>query len=197
MDKEKVGELKSFSNYYIMVVILEEALGGIMIMWKHSLFLGTFLNANKHFMVVNIKSIALNKEWYIVNVYAPNIKNSTKILWNTLSNIKSNDYYGRWIFLGNFNVPLYEHEKKGVNVSQLDGRLDFLDFINREGLMDLDILGIDFTWSNKRVGNDYIQALLDRVLISLDWTKDFLCNLRAIQKIGLNHFPLIFRVEAI
>ena len=103
MDKEKVGELKSFSNYYIMVVILEEALGGIMIMWKHSLFLGTFLNANKHFMVVNIKSIALNKEWYIVNVYAPNIKNSTKILWNTLSNIKSNDYYVGWIFLGDFN----------------------------------------------------------------------------------------------
>ena len=113
-------------------------------------------------------------------------------MWATLYNIKSIDYYGRWIFLGDFNVSLYEHEKR-VNSSQLDSRLDFIDFINQEGLMDLDLLGIDFTWSNKRVGNGYIQACLDRVLISLDWTKDFVCNLNAIQKIASDHFSLIFK----
>lgn len=55
-----------------------------------------------------------------------------------------------------------------------------MDFIKKKGLMDLDLQGIDFTWSNKRFGNDYIQAHLDRVLISLDWTKEFVCNLKAI-----------------
>ena len=100
-------------------------------------------------------------------------------------------------FWGDFNVPLYDHEKKGENVSQLDGKLDFMDFINKEGLMDLALLGIDFTWSNKRVGDECIQARLDRVLISLDWTKDFVCNLKAIQKIFLDNFPFIFTAETI
>ena len=43
-----------------------------------------------------------------------------------------------------------------------------MDFINNEGLMDLDLQGIDFSWSNKIFGNYCIQAHLDRVLISPD-----------------------------
>lgn len=46
-------------------------------------------------------------------MYAPNIKNSRKNVWDSLSIIRSKYYYGRWIFLGDFNVPLYDHEKKG------------------------------------------------------------------------------------
>ena len=74
--------------------------------------------------------------------------------------------------MGDFNVPLYDHEKKGGNVSQHDGRLDLMDFINKEGLLDMDLHGIQFTQSNKRSGEDCIQASLDKVLISPDWTKD-------------------------
>ena len=54
-------------------------------------------------------------------MYAPNLKNSRKKVWDSLSIIKSKDYFGRWIFLGDFNVPLYDHEKGrgggGGNVS--------------------------------------------------------------------------------
>ena len=55
-----------------------------------------------------------------------------------------------------------------------------MELINYEGLMDLHLQGIDFTWNNKSVGNDFIQAHLDRVLISLDWIKYFVCNLNVI-----------------
>ena len=81
--------------------------------------------------------------------------------------------------MGDFNVPLYDQEKKGGNVSQLDGRLDLMEFITNEGLMDMDLHGIEFTWTNKRTGNECIQARLDRALISLDWTNDFVCKLEA------------------
>ena len=67
-----------------------------------------------------------------------------------------------------------------------------MEFINKEGLMDMDLYGIQFTLSNKRVGNECIQTRLDRALISSDWTKDFICKLEACQKIGSDHFPLIF-----
>ena len=62
--------------------------------------------------------------------------------------------------MGDFNVPLYDHEKKGGNVSQLEGRLDLMY------LMYMDLHGIQFIWSNKRVGNECIQAHLDHDFIS-------------------------------
>ena len=76
----------------------------------------------------------------------------------------------------------------------MDGRLDF---INKEGLMDLDLHGIEFTQSNKRIREDCIQACLDRVLISPDWTKDFICKLEAFQNIGSDYFPLIFTANKV
>lgn len=97
--------------------------------------------------------------------------------------------------LGNFNVLLYEHEKKGGNTSHLEGRLDLMDFINKEDLMDMDLQGIDFMWSNKRVGYECIQAFLDRFLISLDQTNGCVFSLSVIQKIASNHFPLQFKDE--
>ena len=93
-------------------------------------------------MVVKITSIDQKENWYIVNIYAPNNKNLRKKVWDTLSNIKSKDYFGRWIIMGDFNVTLYDQEKKGGSVSQLEGRLDLMDFINKEGLMDMDLHGI-------------------------------------------------------
>ena len=67
-----------------------------------------FLNVSKHFMVAKIMSIDQNKVWYIVNMYAPNLKNSRKKVWDYLSIIKSKDYFSGWIFLEDFNVPLYD-----------------------------------------------------------------------------------------
>ena len=81
-----------------------------------------------------------------MNLYAFNNKKSRKKIWEDLSKLKSFDNDAKWLFLGDFNVPLYEHEKKGGgNASQLEGRLDLMDFINKKGLMDLDLQGIDFT----------------------------------------------------
>ena len=69
-----------------------------------------------------------------------------------------------------------------------------MEFINKEGLMDLDLHGIQFTWTNKRIGNEFIQARLDRALISPDWTKDFVCKLEASQKVSADHFRLILTI---
>lgn len=137
-------------------------------LWKKNCYSRTILNASKYLMVAKITSIDHKENWYIVNIYAPNNKNLRKKVWDTLSNLKCKDYFSRWIIMGDFNVPLYDHEKKGGNVSQLEGRLDLMDFINKEGLIDMDLHGMQFTWSNKRDGNECIQAHLDRALISPD-----------------------------
>ena len=97
--------------------------------------------------------------------------------------------------LGDLSIPLYKHEKKGGNPSHIEGRLDLMDFINREGLMDMDLQGIDFTWRNKRIGDSCIQIHLDRIIISPDWTQDFDCCLSLIQNVSSNQFLLLFVVD--
>lgn len=117
MKKDKAEKLKSFNNYCIMVSSFEGVSRGTTILCKNYLFSGTFLDANKHLMVVKLKNYTYNNYWYIVNVYAPSNKKARKKFWDSLSKIKSVDYYGRWLFFGDFNVPLYEHEKKCGNSS--------------------------------------------------------------------------------
>lgn len=121
-------------------------------------FSGSVLKESKNFMVVKMTNLLQNSVWFVVNMYYPNSRNSRKKVWNTLSNIKNKEQNGRWIFMGDFNVPIYDQEQKGNNASQLEGRLDLLEFINNEGLMDMDLHGVEFTWTNKRVGNECIQV---------------------------------------
>ena len=116
MEKERAKKIKSFNDYCIKASSSEGASRCTMVLWKKTYFSGTILNGSKNFMVEKITSIDQNKFWYIINMYAPNLKNSRKKVWDSLSIIKSKDYFGRWIFLGDFNVNLYDHEKNGRNV---------------------------------------------------------------------------------
>ena len=113
MDKVKAENLKSFKNYSIMPSSSKGALGGTLIMWKHSPFIGSLMDVNKHLIAVKIQSPSQDNFYYVVNVYTPN-NNARIFFWDSLSKIKSSDYNGKWLFLGDFNVPLYEHEKKVV-----------------------------------------------------------------------------------
>lgn len=67
--------------------------------------------------------------------------------------------------------------------------------INSLGLLDLDLLGDKFTWSNKRSGGDLIQVRLDRGIISLEWIRDASCRLNALSRIGFDHFSICLSIS--
>ena len=100
-------------------------------------------------------------------------------------------------FFWNILMFLFMSMKKMGKCQSVGWEARFHGFIIKEGLMDLDLQGTEFTQNNKRIGDECIQACLDRVLISPYWTKDFVYNLQAIQKIGLNQFLLIFTTKNI
>ena len=74
-----------------------------------------------------------------------------------------------WIIMGDVNTPLKENEKMGGSQTNLDNRLDLMDFIDNHLLHDMDLHWIDYTWTNRRVGKDFIQVKLDIALISSDF----------------------------
>lgn len=72
------------------------------------------------------------------------------------------------IILGDFNNPLLATKKLGGLPPDLESRQHLADMIRDLALLDVELGGRKYTWSNRRVGMDCIQVRLDRALITLD-----------------------------
>lgn len=131
----------------------------------------------------------------LFNTYTPNNKVFRRRFWASLSSFRRNHPNTPWLIMGDFNTPLQESEKFGGSQIQMDSKQDLLDFINDQCLIDLDLSGDTYTLTNRRVGDELIQVRLDRTLISTDWLYLYFCSLKAMSKVGSDHFPISFTAE--
>lgn len=98
-----------------------------------------------------------------------------------------------WVLAGDFNTPLYPSEKIGGNPIDLQSAEDLQSLFTLAELMEVEMSGCKFTWSNRRYGKDLIMSKLDRVMISEEWMNKEL-SLKALPKIGSDHNPLLLNV---
>lgn len=68
------------------------------------------------------------------------------------------------------------------------------NFIGRNGLLDMELIGQKFTWSNLKKGKDLIQVRLDRFLILGNWGIGPYLKLFALPRMVSNHNPYSFVV---
>ena len=81
------------------------------------------------------------------------------------------------IIMGDLNFHLTDGEKYGGLTPDQESKLDLSNFIHDLAVMDVDLLGGRFTWSNRRVGGECIQVHLDKSLISSRWLQSHSCRL--------------------
>ncbi|KAH9298637.1 hypothetical protein KI387_030319, partial [Taxus chinensis] len=62
-----------------------------------------------------------------------------------------------WLIMGDFNTPLNPGEKFGGNSDFSISMEDFAGFISTLNLMDIELHGNQYTWSNRRIGENLIQ----------------------------------------
>lgn len=118
-----------------------------------------------------------------------------KMLWSSIINARMAFPNEKWIILGDFNTSLSSMEKAGgMPVSNESGQ-DLADMINSLGLLNLDLLGDKFTWSNRRSGWDLIQVKLDKGIISPKWIRNASCRLNALFRIGSDHFQICLSIS--
>ena len=111
-------------------------------------------------------------------------------MWEEISNQRKFFAEDNWLVIGDFNTPLKDSEKWGGNHTNLDNRLDLMNFIDLHLLHDIDLHGIEYTWTNRRDGKDLIQVRLDCALISNDWFLHYKCALNAQVHVSSNHYPI-------
>lgn len=70
-----------------------------------------------------------------------------------------------------------------------------MNLINDLALIDLDLQGVDFTWSNHRLRKQFFQVRLDRSLITMDWLINYTCTPSTMARIGFDHSLIILVME--
>jgi hypothetical protein len=91
--------------------------------------------------------------------------------------------------MGDFNL-IYKAEDKSNN--RLNRRLmtSFKEALNEAQLMEIDLKGRAYTWSNEQIDPTF--TLIDRVFVTTEWNLLFPnADLQALPTMGSDHAPLL------
>jgi len=132
---------------------------------------------------------------YIAAIYAFTLYTNRRELWTDLSTLLQNNH-GLWMFIGDFNSILGNHEKRGGRIPLQIACYEFLHWTNVNSLIHLETNGAQLTWTNKREGGAFIAQRLDRAICNESWIdlwSVISCN--TLLKCQSDHFPLLLTLH--
>lgn len=111
--------------------------------------------------------------FFLSNVYAPNLLSSRRRFLSLLTNHRKVFKDSPQLIGGDFNFALNVEDKLGGRVKFSTSMQDLRDFIDTNELLDMDLKGNRYTWSNRRIGKGFIMRRLDWILVSQDWISQY------------------------
>ncbi|KAJ4842724.1 hypothetical protein Tsubulata_017697 [Turnera subulata] len=135
------------------------------------------------------------KEWFMTCVYDPPNRSDRLLFWDVLKDLQP--VGEAWLLMGDFNAVFLEKEKSGGRQPRLSQLLDFSSFHTSMELMDLDFKGSPFIWTNRRIGDDAIDARIDRGVGTVEWRLLFPeCHILHEGLFGSDHRPLCLQLSS-
>jgi hypothetical protein len=143
---------------------------GILSIWNKSTTNLIFSFVGEGFVGVCLEWGALKKVCFVVNVYSSCDLIGKRRLLVSLLALKRQYDRGVWGLIGDFNATLDQEERRGVNLAIPSSSrvevVEFGDFVRDMELVDLPIVGRNFTWFHP---NGISMNRIDRILVSDDW----------------------------
>lgn len=94
--------------------------------------------------------------------------------------------------IGDFNEVSFIWEKQGGREVSSNRMECFNNFISNSGLIDLEFKGINYAWTNKRVGKDNLRERIDKALANTDWRLKFpMAQVFHEPIVGSDHAPFV------
>lgn len=139
--------------------------GGLLTIWNPAIFKVT--TRRLEYKSISVKGLLIEdaSEVCFTSAYGPNVEGEREDFWNELDLINS-WRSSAWCSRGDFNTVRFPSERKGGH-SFSRSIEEFSDFIVRNELSDLPLIGGRFTWSNGQVR--CAMSRLDRFLTSSKW----------------------------
>ncbi|KAG2684095.1 hypothetical protein I3760_10G062500 [Carya illinoinensis] len=123
--------------------------------------------------------------WAFAGVYGPNLDCKRRMLWDELAGIAS-WWEVPWCIGGDFNVTRFPSERSGEGRQTLAMR-EFSEIIYELELMDVPLMGGDYTWSSNQAW-----SRIDRFLISPSWEEHYPdLSQKRLSRICSDHFPIV------
>jgi exonuclease III len=162
--------------------------GGILVMWDTKV-VEKLEDAVGNFSVsCKFQCVLTRQEWVFIGVYGPQTNRDKLLMWEELAGLYS--WWGSlWCVGGDFNVVRFPSERSGGQClsTAMQG---FSDFIAALGLIDPQLEGGTFTWTNIREVE--ARSRIDRFLFSLDWEDHFPSIIqRRMPRLMSDHFPIL------
>ncbi|KAK8558493.1 hypothetical protein V6N13_103667 [Hibiscus sabdariffa] len=161
--------------------------GGILIIWDTTCFHLRASELNPRFVLID--GVWIKEDWRcgIFGIYAPSGMAEQVCLWSSIGGLLASRQFP-WCVCGDFNVVLKREERQGC-VTTPTGMLEFNDFVETNGLVDLPIQGSRFTW----FGPENKCSRIDRILVTSEWCVRFEQMVVMSLPRGLSdHRPLFF-----
>lgn len=124
-------------------------------------------------------------QWELTAVYANPHASGRMGLWDDLDKIT---VMNPWALIGDFNCVLKNDERN----SNSGASSNFMEWVERKGLIDLGYSGPRFTWQHSVNASSRKASRLDRALCDVEWRRRFhSANIRHLPHAYSNHCPLL------
>ncbi|XP_028091886.1 uncharacterized protein LOC114292178 [Camellia sinensis] len=183
MDESGVRSLWPIDSVEFMEVGADGSAGGLLCVWDPLIFSLKECRCFRSFILLaGIMHSSIN--CVICNIYAPNEDLNRRKLWGILSNLKS-IFPNPWCLGGDFNEVKNISKRKGC-VRRDRGIGEFVNFISNLELVDIPMLGRQYTWGNSQSWNR-----IDRFLVNPDRLEWFRYKVWGLPRFFSDHSPIL------
>ena len=138
-------------------------------LWDRRSWKEEVLETGSYTLTCKFESVFQDFNCHITGVYALNGRVEREHVWEEIGVVRS-VFEGPWAVCGYFNIIRYPSEKRNCKRRTL-GMIEFSDFIEDMDLVDLQLVGGNYTWF--KGGNNNVDSRIDKILISKEWDANF------------------------
>jgi hypothetical protein len=165
--------------------------GGILLMWDTRVMQKVDVMVGLFSVSCYWHGLADGFNWVCSGVYGPQSEESRQQCWEELSLVRQR-WMVPWCIVGDFNAVRFPSERSGCTRYN-PGMYAFSDWIDAHNLIDLPLVGGQYTWSNGTTPPSL--SRIDRVLVSLDWEAHYPdVLLKLLPRPISDHHPLLVAV---
>ena len=164
----------------------------MLIAWKSSLFRGELTFSNDYAISVQFHAQHDNTSWLLTNIYAPCHTEGKLAFLEWFKHFQMPEDVD-WLVLGDFNL-IRRPENRNKEGADIQEMFLFNEAISKLGLVEIPLLGRQFTWTNKQA--EPLLESLDWFFTSANWTLSYPNTLaKSLIMETSDHWPCIIEVN--
>ncbi|XP_060961018.1 uncharacterized protein LOC133031516 [Cannabis sativa] len=162
--------------------------GGVALLWRDAEEV-QLLQFGSNYIDVSVQNRD-HGEWRLTGLYGEPNRSLRKRTWDLIQTLKRDNNLP-WCIVGDMNNVTSQQDKHGGNLYPnwlIEG---FCDTLDECGLYDMELNGYPYTWERGRGTDSWVEARLDRAVVSQGWISKFpLAKLYNLEVSTSDHCPL-------